>query len=109
MNEKKSVITINVSDEDINGDYDARKSNGQRCMLAEAFKRRLDLRPGKDMVNIGYGNWTVSGPGGYVSGHFNPATSKKIQEWDDGTRHEPFEINVSFPADWRQRINGTTK
>jgi len=105
--DKKNKITIDVSHEDINNEYDVRKNMGDRCMLAEAFKRRLDLRPGLDGVQIGYEGWSVMGPGGQVHGRFNPQTSKKIREWDEGTRHDPFSINVTFPADWRQRINGS--
>lgn len=106
MNENKSTITIDVSDEDINDEYDERIADSSRCMLAEAFKRRLDLRPGIDTVDIGYRSWTVAGPGGEINGRFNPQTGKKIKDWDEGTRHDPFTINVTFPADWRQKING---
>lgn len=100
-------ITIHVSKEDINDNYDDRRNQGDRCMLAEAFKRRLDLRPGVDRVRIGYGVWTLYGPKGQLSGRFNLQIRKKIQEWDAGVRHEPFDISVTFPSDWRQRLNGT--
>lgn len=105
MNTKKTQkITIHVSEEDINEDADRRRNYGDRCMLAEAFKRRLDLRPGQDSVHIGYGKWQVRGPKGTISGRFPPLTTKKIKEWDDGVKHDPFDINVTFPADWRQRL-----
>ena len=102
----KVVITIPVSDDDINLDYDDRVSEGDRCMLAQAMIRRLDLTENESIL-VGYRDWTIRGRGGVVKGRWNPQTSKKIRDWDDGVRHGPFEVNVSFPKDWRQRLNGT--
>jgi pullulanase/glycogen debranching enzyme len=80
------------------------------CMVSNALRDALDLDPTKYVVDTGYGRTAIKVKKGksskvVFSRKHSASERQKIQQFDaDNSKVKPYEIEWTFPRDWREQL-----
>lgn len=89
---------------------DAERGDGAHCMVARAFCEQYNLEEDAEIVSVDGRTIAMSaGSGGDVvlDAGLPAHVQRKIEKWDEDIDPQPFDFEVSLPADWRERLNRT--
>ena len=84
----------------------ADRGNAGSCMVAKAVREQLDLTP-NIIISVNGETVEIYGPKGGHAFHFDlpKETTRRIEDWDAGIDpEEPFDVELAFPPDWRERL-----
>lgn len=95
-----STIKINVTQDEIDN---SEIGQPESCMVAEAFRRRLDL-PETVGVDISIVRNSLDTRHGRIEFSLPRSVQQRIKRWDQGSKGKPFEFEVEFPDDWREKL-----